>query len=232
MFKNCLYLVTIFLSVIFPSNQASPSVSNVEINNNNLYALNDQFILITFDSNDISINKIYAQISRDSITDITGSCYDVIDKKNQANCTFDLGTVTPNENYKLIIKYDNIKKFEASYRIEFGFICFPLANYFDNKISQNTIIICNKEVATTSTISLKKESERDISGICSRFKEDGRKLNCTFDCSSVTGGSIYSLKVNYGGENVNAPEITIGKSGETFIKMTSTMIIVLIMILL
>ena len=89
MFKNCLYLVIIFLSVIFPSNQASPSVSNVEINNNNLYALNDQFILITFDSNDISINKIYAQISRDSITDITGSCYDVIDKKNQANCTFD-----------------------------------------------------------------------------------------------------------------------------------------------
>ena len=233
MYKYFLYSVVIFLSIIFPSNQLS---ADYEIPNDKLYAMKEQYIIITFDTEEISLSKINPIIKRDSITQITGSCYDVKDNKKQANCTFDLSTVTPDKIYDLLIYYDtkNNKIIEDPLSIEFGFVCVSMKNYFDNKESQNSIIICNKEVATTSSVSLKKESKSDIVGDCERYKEDGRKLNCTFQCSDVEGGSVYLLKVIDAEENVgnvNEPEITIGKAGQNFIKMTPTIIIFLILIL-
>ena len=229
MYKYFLYSVIIFLSIIFPSNQLT---ATYEIPNTQLYAMKEQYIIITF-TEEISLSKIIPIIKRDSITQITGSCYDVKDNKKQANCTFDLSTVTPDKIYDLLIYYDtkNNKIIEDPLSIEFGFVCVSMKNYFDNKESQNSIIICNKEVATTSSVSLKKESKSDIVGDCERYKEDGRKLNCTFQCSDVEGGSVYLLKVIDGDENVNEFEITIGKAGQNFIKMTPTIIIFLILIL-
>ena len=197
--------------------------------------MKEQYIIITF-TEEISLSKIIPIIKRDSITQITGSCYDVKDNKKQANCTFDLSTVTPDKTYDLLIYYDtkNNEIIKDSLPIKFGFVCVSMKNYFDNKESQNSIIICNKEVATTSSISLKKESKSDIVGDCERYKEDGRKLNCTFQCSDVEGGSVYLLKVIDAEENVgnvNEPEITIGKAGQNFIKMTPTIIIFLFLIL-
>jgi hypothetical protein len=144
--------------------------------------------------------------------------------------------VTPDETYHLLVYYDtkNNALIDEEVDINFGFVCVSMKNYFDNKESQNSIIICNKEVATTSSISLKKESKSDIVGDCERYKEDGRKLNCTFQCSDVEGGSVYLLKVIDAEENVgnvNEPEITIGKAGQNFIKMTPTIIIFLFLIL-
>ena len=215
MYKYFLYSVVIFLSIIFPSNQLISAT--YVISNNQLYAMKEQYIIITF-SEEISLSKIIPIIKRDSITQITGSCYDVKDKKNQANCTFDLSTVTPEKTYHLLIYYEtkNNELKNDPLLIKFGFVCVSMKNYFDNKESQNSIIICNKEVATTS------------------YKEDGRKLNCTFQCSDVEGGSVYLLKVIDAEENVgnvNEPEITIGKAGQNFIKMTPTIIIFLILIL-
>ena len=229
MYKYFLYSVVIFLSIIFPSNQLT---ATYVISNNQLYAMKEQYIIITF-SEEISLSKIIPIIKRDSITQITGSCYDVKDKKNQANCTFDLSTVTPEKTYRLLIYYEtkNNELKNDPLLIKFGFVCVSMKNYFDNKESQNSIIICNKEVATTSSVSLKKESKSDIVGDCERYKEDGRKLNCTFQCSDVEGGSVYLLKVIDGDENVNEFEITIGKAGQNFIKMTPTIIIFLILIL-
>ena len=239
MYKYFLYSVVIFLSIIFPSNQLT---ATYVISNNQLYAMKEQYIIITF-SEEISLSKIIPIIKRDSITQITGSCYDVKDKKNQANCTFDLSTVTPEKTYRLLIYYEtkNNELKNDPLLIKFGFVCVSMKNYFDNKESQNSIIICNKEVATTSSISLKKESKSDIVGDCERYKEDGRKLNCTFQCSDVEGGSVYLLKVIIDDKddegrdikvgNVNEPEITIGKAGQNFIKMTPTIIIFLILIL-
>ena len=240
MYKYFLYSVVIFLSIIFPSNQLT---ATYVISNNQLYAMKEQYIIITFDTEEISLSKIIPIIKRDSITQITGSCYDVKDNKKQANCTFDLSTVTPDETYHLLVYYDtkNNALIDEEVDINFGFVCVSMKNYFDNKESQNSIIICNKEVATTSSVSLKKESKSDIVGDCERYKEDGRKLNCTFQCSDVEGGSVYLLKViieeedDDGNvenvENVNEPEITIGKAGQNFIKMTPTIIIFLILIL-
>ncbi len=229
MYKYFLYSVVIFLSIIFPSNQLS---ADYEIPNDKLYAMKEQYIIITFDTEEISLSKINPIIKRDSITQITGSCYDVKGKKNQANCTFDLSTVTPEETYKLLVYYDTTNKIiDEEEVINFGFVCVSMKTYFDNKESQNSIIICNKEVATTSSVSLKKESKSDVVGDCDRYKEDGRKLNCTFQCSDVEGGSVYLLKVIDGDENVNEFEITIGKAGQNFIKMTPTIIIFLILIL-
>ena len=229
MYKYFLYSVVIFLSIIFPSNQLT---ATYVISNNQLYAMKEQYIIITF-SEEISLSKIIPIIKRDSITQITGSCYDVKDNKKQANCTFDLSTVTPDKIYDLLIYYDtkNNEIINHPLPIKFGFVCVSMKNYFDNKESQNSIIICNKEVATTSSVSLKKESKSDIVGDCERYKEDGRKLNCTFQCSGVEGGSVYLLKVIDGVENVNELEITIGKAGQNFIKMTPTIIIFLILIL-
>ena len=232
MYKYFLYSVVIFLSIIFPSNQLT---ATYVISNNQLYAMKEQYIIITF-SEEISLSKIIPIIKRDSITQITGSCYDVKDNKKQANCTFDLSTVTPDKTYDLLIYYDtkNNEIINHPLPIKFGFVCVSMKNYFDNKESQNSIIICNKEVATTSSVSLKKESKSDIVGDCERYKEDGRKLNCTFQCSDVEGGSVYLLKVIDAEENVgnvNEPEITIGKAGQNFIKMTPTIIIFLILIL-
>jgi len=141
--------------------------------------------------------------------------------------------VTPEKTYRLLIYYEtkNNELKNDPLLIKFGFVCVSMKNYFDNKESQNSIIICNKEVATTSSVSLKKESKSDIVGDCERYKEDGRKLNCTFQCSDVEGGSVYFLKVIDGVENVNELEITIGKAGQNFIKMTPTIIIFLILIL-
>ena len=142
--------------------------------------------------------------------------------------------MTPEERYNLLVYYDTTKIINETLNIKFGFVCVSMKNYFDNKESQNSIIICNKEVATTSSVSLKKESKSDIVGDCERYKEDGRKLNCTFQCSDVEGGSVYLLKVIDAEENVgnvNEPEITIGKAGQNFIKMTPTIIIFLILIL-
>jgi hypothetical protein len=194
--------------------------------------MKEQYIIITF-SEEISLSKIIPIIKRDSITQITGSCYDVKDNKKQANCTFDLSTVTPEKRYHLLIYYEtkNNELKNDLLLIKFGFVCVSMKNYFDNKESQNSIIICNKEVATTSSVSLKKESKSDVVGDCDRYKEDGRKLNCTFQCSDVEGGSVYLLKVIDGDENVNEFEITIGKAGQNFIKMTPTIIIFLILIL-
>ena len=232
MYKYFLYSVIIFLSIIFPSNQLT---ATYVISNNQLYAMKEQYIIITF-SEEISLSKIIPIIKRDSITQITGSCYDVKDNKKQANCTFDLSTVTPDETYHLLVYYDtkNNALIDEEVDINFGFVCVSMKNYFDNKESQNSIIICNKEVATTSSVSLKKESKSDIVGDCERYKEDGRKLNCTFQCSDVEGGSVYLLKVIDAEENVgnvNEPEITIGKAGQNFIKMTPTIIIFLFLIL-
>ena len=232
MYKYFLYSVVIFLSIIFPSNQLT---ATYEIPNTQLYAMKEQYIIITF-SEEISLSKIIPIIKRDSITQITGSCYDVKDNKKQANCTFDLSTVTPDKTYDLLIYYDtkNNEIINHPLPIKFGFVCVSMKNYFDNKESQNSIIICNKEVATTSSVSLKKESKSDIVGDCERYKEDGRKLNCTFQCSDVEGGSVYLLKVIDAEENVgnvNEPEITIGKAGQNFIKMTPTIIIFLFLIL-
>ena len=233
MYKYFLYSVVIFLSIIFPSNQLT---ATYVISNNQLYAMKEQYIIITFDTEEISLSKIIPIIKRDSITQITGSCYDVKDNKKQANCTFDLSTVTPDKTYDLLIYYDtkNNEIINHPLPIKFGFVCVSMKNYFDNKESQNSIIICNKEVATTSSVSLKKESKSDIVGDCERYKEDGRKLNCTFQCSGVEGGSVYLLKVIDAEENVgnvNEPEITIGKAGQNFIKMTPTIIIFLFLIL-
>ncbi len=230
MYKYFLYSVVIFLSIIFPSNQLS---ADYEIPNDKLYAMKEQYIIITFDTEEISLSKINPIIKRDSITQITGSCYDVKDNKKQANCTFDLSTVTPDKTYDLLIYYDtkNNEIINEQVDINFGFVCVTMKTYFDNKESQNSIIICNKEVATTYSVSLKKESKSDVVGDCDRYKEDGRKLNCTFQCSDVEGGSVYLLKVIDGDENVNEFEITIGKAGQNFIKMTPTIIIFLILIL-
>ena len=233
MYKYFLYSVVIFLSIIFPSNQLISAT--YVIPNTQLYAMKEQYIIITF-TEEISLSKIIPIIKRDSITQITGSCYDVKDNKKQANCTFDLSTVTPDKTYDLLIYYDtkNNEIINDPLPIKFGFVCVSMKNYFDNKESQNSIIICNKEVATTSSVSLKKESKSDIVGDCERYKEDGRKLNCTFQCSDVEGGSVYLLKVIDAEENVgnvNEPEITIGKAGQNFIKMTPTIIIFLILIL-
>ena len=224
--KNSLYLVINFF-LIGLVNTIDASIDRLSF-----YALNNQLVLITF-TDEISINKVEATITRDSVTEITGSCYNASGSYNQANCTFDLGSVTPDETgYSLNIKYENTQIRSESITITFGFVCVPLSDYFETQSSQYTIIICNKEIGiSSSTVTLENTDNTGISGTCKKYKEDARKLNCTFDCSGVKGGTVYTLKVTYSGTTVNEPEITIGKSSESFIRMTSTMLIVLIMIL-
>ena len=75
------------------------------------------------------------------------------------------------------------------------FACYPFVNYLEKEKDQNTIILCNQEVPLTSTVQF-KNSTTTIQGVCTKYKEDARKLNCTFDCSQVSGGYTYKLEVN------------------------------------
>ena len=199
-----------------------------------IYAMDEQMIFINFD-NEITVSKVNAVITRDSITSITGDCTEVKENVKQANCSFDLTSVTPGEEYDLKIKYDNV---DLSYLDKFivngVFACYPFVNYLEKEKDQNTIILCNQEVLYSSSTVKLVNSTTTIVGDCVKYKEDARKLNCTFDCSQVSGGYQYQLKVTDqdGTINVNKNnELTIGKSNAFRLKITSQLLIILLVIL-
>ena len=225
-----LYLVINLLALFSFSYQ----ISVLSTNHVDLYAMDEQMIFINFDS-EIIVSKVNAVIKRGLITSITGDCTEVNEDKKQANCSFDLTSVTPEEEYELKIKYDNV---DLSYLHKFNvygvFACYPFVNYLEKEKDQNTIVLCNKELLLSSTTVELVNSTTTIVGNCEKYKEDARKLNCTFDCSQVSGGYQYELKVTGqdGKPNVNKNnELTIGKSNAFRLKITSQLLIILLVIL-
>ncbi len=226
-----LYLVINLFALFSVSYQIS--ALSVEVEGTNLYKMDEQIIKITFDSA-ISVSKVNAVMTRDSITSITGDCTEIKTEPKIANCSFDLTSVTANQNYNLKIKYDNVDlSTSGSFYVNEVFACYPFVNYLEKEKDQNTIILCNKEVPLSSTVQF-KNSTTTIQGVCTKYKEDARKLNCTFDCSQVSGGYQYQLKVTDqdGTINVNKNnELTIGKSNAFRLKITSQLLIILLVIL-
>ncbi len=225
-----LYLVIHLLALFSLSYQISVVTTTIE--GTNLYKMDEQIIKITFDSA-ISVSKVNAVMTRDSITSITGDCTEIKTEPKIANCSFDLTSVTANQNYNLKIKYDNVDlSTSGSFYVNEVFACYPFVNYLEKEKDQNTIILCNKEVPLSSTVQF-KNSTTTIQGVCTKYKEDARKLNCTFDCSKVSGGYTYKLEVdNAGDKNVNKnAELTIGKSNAFRLKITSQLLIILLVIL-
>ena len=224
-----LYLV-INLFALF---SVSYQLSYVSDEHTQLYRMDEQIIYITFDS-EISVSKVNAVMTRGSITSITGDCTEIKTKPKVANCSFDLTSVTGDLNYDLKIKYNNIDVTTISnINVKSVFACYPFVNYLEKEKDQNTIILCNKEIPlSTSTVKF-KNSTMAIQGVCTKYKEDARKLNCTFDCSKVSGGYTYKLEVDKGDEiNVNKNgELTIGKSNAFRLKITSQLLIILLVIL-
>ena len=217
-----LYLVINFFILFSFSYQVA--VVSVEAQTGGLLAMDEQLIKINFDS-EISISKVNAAMTRSDITYITGDCTEVKTNPKQANCSFDLTSVTPTENYNLEIKYDNTLLSNSN--------CYPFVNYLEKDKDQNTVILCNREVSYTTAIVKFVNSTASIQGVCTKYKEDARKLNCTFDCSKVSGGYTYDLKVTYDSKtnnNKNA-QLTIGKSNAFRLKITSQLLIILLVIL-
>ena len=100
-----LYLVINLFALFSVSYQIS--ALSVKVEGTNLYKMDEQIIYITFDT-DISVSKVNAVMTRDSITSITGDCTEIKTKPKVANCSFDLTSVTPGLTYNLKIKYNNI----------------------------------------------------------------------------------------------------------------------------
>ena len=227
-----LYLVINLIALFSFSYQIS--VLSTDPENEDLYAMDEQIIFINFDS-EITVSKVNAVITRDSITSITGDCTEVKENVKQANCSFDLTSVTPEKNYRLKIKYDNVDISQSTnYYVKGVFACYPFVNYLEKEKDQNTIILCNQEVLPSSSTVKLVNSSTTIVGDCVKYKEDARKLNCTFDCSQVSGGYQYQLKVTDqdGTTNVNKNnELTIGKSNAFRLKITSQLLIILLVIL-
>ena len=99
-----LYLVINFFILFSFSYQVA--VVSANIPTEGLFAIDEQLIMINFDS-EISVSKVNAAMIRSTITYITGDCTEVKTNLKQANCSFDLTSVTPDDNYNLEIKYDN-----------------------------------------------------------------------------------------------------------------------------
>ena len=226
-----LYLVINFFILFSFSYQVA--VVSANIPTEGLFAMDEQLIMINFDS-EISVSKVNAAMTRSTITYITGDCTEVKTNPKQANCSFDLTSVTPNNNYNLEIKYDNTQLSNSnSFLVQQVFACYPFVNYLEKEKDQNTVILCNKEVSYTTAIVKFVNSTTSIQGVCTKYKEDARKLNCTFDCSKVSGGYTYDLKVTYDSNtnnNKNA-QLTIGKSNAFRLKITSQLLIILLVIL-
>ena len=209
------------------------SVVTTTIEGTNLYRMDEQIIKLTFDS-DISVSKVNAVMTRESITSITGDCTEIKTNTKVANCSFDLTSATPATNYYIKTKYDNIDLGNTGpYTVNSVFACYPFVNYLEKEKDQNTIILCNEEILYSSGNVKLKNATTTIIGDCSKYKEDARKLNCTFDCSKVSGGYTYKLEVtNNGVPNVNKNgELTIGKSNAFRLKITSQLLIILLVIL-
>ncbi len=226
-----LYLVIHLLALFSLSYQISVVTTTIE--GTNLYKMDEQIIKITFDSA-ISVSKVNAVMTRDSITSITGDCTEIKTKPKVANCSFDLTSVTPGLTYNLKIKYNNIDLSSTySFTVNSVFACYPFVNYLEKEKDQNTIILCNEEISYSSGNVKLKNATTTIIGDCSKYKEDARKLNCTFDCSKVSGGYTYKLEVtNNGVPNINKNgELTIGKSNAFRLKITSQLLIILLVIL-
>ena len=224
-----LYLVINLLALFSVSYQ----ISVLSEQHTQLYKMDEQIIKITFDS-EISVSKVNAVITRGSVTSITGDCTEIKTDKKIANCSFDLTSVTEDLDYELKIKYDNIDVTTiTNINVKSVFACYPFVNYLEKEKDQNTVILCNKEVSYTTAIVKFVNSTTSIQGVCTKYKEDARKLNCTFDCSKVSGGYTYDLKVTYDSKtnnNKNA-QLTIGKSNAFRLKITSQLLIILLVIL-
>ena len=217
---------------LFALFSVSYQISVLNKQHEQLYKMDEQIIYITFDS-EISVSKVNAVMTRESVTSITGDCTEIKSNKKVANCSFDLSSGQDSENYALKIKYNNIDLITLSpISVKPVFACYPFVNYLEKEKDQNTIILCNKEVPLTSTVQF-KNSTTTIQGVCTKYKEDARKLNCTFDCSKVSGGYTYKLEVKNGADiNVNKnAELTIGKSNAFRLKITSQLLIILLVIL-
>ena len=225
-----LYLVINLLALFSVSYQ----ISYASKKHDQLYIMDEQLIELTFDS-EISVSKVNAVMTRGSITSITGDCTEIETNKNVANCSFDLTSATPDLNYYVKIKYDNIDIGNtATFEVKAPFVCYPFVNYLEKEKDQNTIVLCNQEVPYSETNVQLKNSTTTIPGACTKYKEDARKLNCTFDCSKVSGGYTYKLEVSNTGQGTNVNkngELTIGKSNAFRLKITSQLLIILLVIL-